>query len=221
MRTDYLDIWLLHRDDAAVPVGVIVEALNEHRVAGRIRALGGSNWTHERIAEANDYAEKRGLVPFVASSPNFSLAAQVEDPWGKGSVTLSGPENAPARAWYRKTQMPAFAWSSLARGFFSGRVTRESFAKNPDILDGAARKAYAYETNFKRLDRVRELAKEKGLTVPQIALAYVLSQPLNLFAIIGAENREEFAANVEASSVKLTEGDMKCLNLEDDERRSP
>lgn len=214
LRTSYVDIWLFHRDDRSLPVGPLVEALNEHHGAGRIRAFGASNWTHERIAEANEYAAKHGLIPFAASSPNYSLAAQVEDPWGKGSVTLSGPENAAARAWYEKTRMPVFAWSSLARGFFSGRVSREAFAADPGILDGAARKAYAHETNFERLDRARELAKEKGLTVPQIALAYVLGSRMDGFPIVGAASRDEFAANVEASTVKLREAEMKWLDLE-------
>ncbi|NQT52881.1 aldo/keto reductase, partial [bacterium] len=62
LRSDYIDLYLLHRDDPDVPVGPIVEALNEHRAAGRIRAFGGSNWTHTRIAEANAYADAHGLV---------------------------------------------------------------------------------------------------------------------------------------------------------------
>jgi aryl-alcohol dehydrogenase-like predicted oxidoreductase len=115
LRTDYIDIYMLHRDDPEVPVGSIVEALNEHHAAGRVRAFGGSNWTHERIGAANEHAEAHGLVPFAASSPNYSLAAQVQDPWGGGSVTLSGPEAEPARQWYRGNQMAVFAWSSLAR----------------------------------------------------------------------------------------------------------
>ncbi|MBM3210838.1 aldo/keto reductase, partial [Candidatus Poribacteria bacterium] len=67
LKTDYIDIYLLHRDDPDVPVGPIVECLNEHLRAGRIKAFGGSNWRHERIQEANDYAQSHGLVPFTAS----------------------------------------------------------------------------------------------------------------------------------------------------------
>ena len=67
LRTDYVDLYLLHRDDPSVPVGPIVEALNEHLTAGRIRAFGGSNWSAERIRKANEYAKAHGLVPFSAS----------------------------------------------------------------------------------------------------------------------------------------------------------
>jgi aryl-alcohol dehydrogenase-like predicted oxidoreductase len=220
LKTDYIDIYLLHRDDPDVPVGPIVECLNEHLQAGRINAFGGSNWRHERIQEANEYAEAHGLVPFTASSPNFSLAEQVDDPWGPGCVGLGGPKEVKAREWYQKTQMPVFAYSSLGRGFFSGRINRENFAelKEKGVIDGACLRAYCHEVNFKRLDRVQILAKEKGMTVPQIATAYIMNQPINAFALIGAASREEFQANVEASKLKLTIEEIEWLDLRRESR---
>ena len=116
LRSDYIDLYLLHRDDPAVPVGPIVEALNEHHAAGRIHAFGGSNWTPERLAEANEYADQRGLVPFAASSPNFSLADQIAEPW-KDCLSIAGPSQAAAREWYAEHDMPLFTWSSVARLF--------------------------------------------------------------------------------------------------------
>src|SRR5947209_7465630 len=68
-----IDLYLLHRDNPAVPVGPIVDCLNRHRSAGRIRAFGGSNWSTQRLDEANGYAASRGLAGFVASSPNLAL----------------------------------------------------------------------------------------------------------------------------------------------------
>jgi aryl-alcohol dehydrogenase-like predicted oxidoreductase len=219
LQTDYIDLYLLHRDDPDVPVGPIVEALNEHWQAGRIRAFGGSNWTHERIEEANGYAREHGLRSFTASSPNYGLAEQVLDPWGGGCVTLSGPQNAEARAWYRANRMPVFAYSSLARGFFSGRITRESFARDnfertSEMLDRACRTAYCHEVNFRRLERAMALAEELGVTVPQIALAYVLHDPLDVYPLVGAANGDEFAQNVQALDVSLTEAQRAWLNLE-------
>jgi aryl-alcohol dehydrogenase-like predicted oxidoreductase len=134
--TDYIDIYLLHRDDLEQPVGPIVEELNKHFRSGKIRSFGGSNWTHQRLQEANDYAKEHGLEPFRVSSPNYSLAEQACEPWAPGCVTVSGPEGEEARAWYADNQMPVFAYSSLARGFFSGRVTKERFlAEQGKFLD--------------------------------------------------------------------------------------
>jgi aryl-alcohol dehydrogenase-like predicted oxidoreductase len=218
LQTDYVDIYMLHRDDPDVPVGPIVEALNEHRDAGRIRAFGGSNWRHERIQQANDYAAANGLVPFTASSPHYSLAEQVDDPWGPGCVGLSGPYETAARAWYEATQLPVFAYSSLGRGFFSGRITRENFSEIAETMDQACRKAYCHEANFQRLDRAQVMAEEKGVTIAQIALAYVMNQPLNLFALVGAANREEAEANVQGATLELTDAEVAWLDLRQDDR---
>lgn len=213
LKTDYIDIYLLHRDDPAVPVGPIMEVLNEHLRAGEIKAFGGSNWRHERLQEANDYARSHGLVPFAASSPNFGLAVQVKDPWGPGCVSLSGPKEAGARAWYGENQMPVFAYSSLARGLFSGRITRENFESIKDSIDKVCLNAYCYEENFQRLDRTRILAAEKGLTVPQVALAYLMNQPLNTFALVGAANGDEFKACADALDVELSSAEIEWLDL--------
>src|SRR5690606_33885185 len=98
LKTDTIDMYLLHRDDPSVPVGPIMEVLNEHHAAGRIRSFGGPSWAVARLREAAAYAEKHDLVPFVASSPQFSLAVQREAPW-RGCITVAGPETAAARAW--------------------------------------------------------------------------------------------------------------------------
>jgi aryl-alcohol dehydrogenase-like predicted oxidoreductase len=214
LQTDYVDVYLLHRDDPSLPVGPIVEALNEHWRAGRIRVFGGSNWTHERIQEANDYAAAHGLQPFGASSPNFGLAEQVFDPWGPGCVTLSGPQNVEPRAWYHANQMPVFAYSSLARGFFSGRITPDNYEQTKSMLDRACLTAYCHDVNFERLRRAIVLAEEKNVTVPQIALAFILHSPLNVFPLVGAANRDEYAQNVAALDLSLTVNERAWLNLE-------
>ena len=212
-----IDLYLLHRDDVAVPVGPIVEALNDHLRAGKIRAFGGSNWSHERIAESNAYAGDHDLVPFVASSPQFSLVEQVDEPW-PGCISISGPANTAARDWYQANQMAVFAWSSLAGGFLSGEFTRDSSGDLPEEVAARARRSYGTDANFERLDRARTLAADLGLTVPQIALAYTLSQPLNLFAIAGSESREEFAANASACDVRLSPAALAWLDLRKETR---
>lgn len=208
--TDYIDLYLLHRDNPAVPVGPIIETLNEHLRAGRIRAFGGSNWTYQRIQEANRYAAEHSLTPFVVSSPNFSLADQLRPPWA-GCISISGAQGEAARQWYAQQKLALFTWSSLAGGFFSGRFRRDNLKSFQAPLDKLCVQCYCDEANFQRLDRVQALAAQKMLSVPQIALAYVMSQPLNIFALVGCQTPSEFAENVTASDLKLSAAEIATL----------
>ena len=217
LKTDQIEIYVLHRDNPALPVGPIVEVLNEHHRAGKIGVFGGSNWTHERVREANEYAAANGLVPFGVSSPNFSLAKQFQPPWA-GCITVSGPAGEAGRAWYRERGIPLFTWSSLAGGFFSGRFSRTNLDQFSTHLDEVCIRAYCYEPNFQRLDRARELATERGLTIPQIAIAYVLAQPDNIFPLVGCTTGEEFRQNAAALELKLTDQELTWLDLRADAR---
>ena len=146
-------------------VGPIVEVLNEHISAGRIRAFGGSNWTAGRIAEANDYAAAHDLVGFAASSPNFSLAVPRQVPWA-GCLSIAGPAGQAERAWYARTGPPVLFWSSLAGGFFSGRFRRDNLESFQDYFDELVVRCYCTEENFRRLDWAEGLARQLGLTIP-------------------------------------------------------
>ena len=218
LRTDTIDIWMFHRDDPAQPVGPLVDTLNAAVERGTIRAFGASNWTRERIQEADDYAARHGLISFAASSPNFSLAEQVDSPWGTDCVTISGPANESQRAWYRETQLPVFTWSSLARGFFSGRLSRARFDEVRDEFEEHVIRCYVTEDNWRRLDRAETLAEEKGLSIPQIALSYVLSQPMNTFALVGAHTKDEIAAHIKALNGSLTAKEQEWLDLKRESR---
>lgn len=191
LHTDYIDIYLLHRDDPEVPAGNVVEIFNAMHAEGKIGAFGGSNWTHERIAEANEYAYKHNLIPFTVSSPNYGLADQMEDPWGGGCVTISGPSNESAREWYRENQMPVIAYSSLGRGLFSGKLKSSDIENADKYLDPAAMKGYGYPENYERLRRCEELAEAKGVSVPQIAMAWIFGQNLNTFAVVSTSKPRE------------------------------
>lgn len=217
LKTDYIDLYLLHRDDPTKPVGPIVEVLNEHKAAGKIHAFGGSNWATVRIVEANEYAAKHNLTPFVAASPNFSLAVQAQAPW-PNCISISGPQMEGERQWYIQHNMPLFTWSSLAGGFFSGRFRRDNLDSFTSGLDKLAVTTYCTEENFKRLERAQTLADEKGLTVTQVAMAYVFSVPLNIFALVGCATPDEFRANLAASEIKLTPEEVAWLELRTDER---
>ena len=210
LGTDYIDLYLLHRDDPSVPVGPIVEALDAHRKAGRIHAYGGSNWSAERIAEANYYAEAHGLTPFSASSPHLSLAEQLEAPW-EDCISITGAANAGQRAWYQEHQFPLFCWSSLAGGWFSGRLSRANQAAHADELYV---RCYASEDNWQRVERCGHLASVKGCAIAQVALAWVLHQPYDVFPLIAAYTPEEFQSCAGALAIPLSDEECAWLNLE-------
>ncbi|HEY3332041.1 MAG TPA: aldo/keto reductase [Capsulimonadaceae bacterium] len=212
LGVEHIDIYILHRDDPSVPVGPIVEVLNKHQKAGNIGAFGGSNWTHTRIKEANEYAAANGLVPFAISNPNFSVVDMVEEPWSE-CVSIAGTQGREAREWYAaQKDLVLFTWSTLAGGFLSGRVTREN--KDSDEWNsGLVKRCYFSDDNFTRLDRVREIGAKKGLSVPQVALAYVLSQPGNIHTLIAPVTPDEIAQNVAALDVTLTADEIAYLEL--------
>ena len=91
LRTDHIDVYLLHRDDPGTPISEYMTCLNECKAAGKIRCFGVSNWTVARITEANAWAAAHGMEGFSVSSPHYGLAVQEADPWGGGCVTVSGP----------------------------------------------------------------------------------------------------------------------------------
>ena len=128
LGVEHVDLYCMHRDNPEVPVGEFVDVFNEHKVAGRITAFGGSNWTTQRIDEANEYARAKGLTPMTLSSPNFSLATWNAPMWA-GCTTAS---DAASRAWHTQNQMPLFAWSSQAAGYFTGRLLAPDIATHPD-----------------------------------------------------------------------------------------
>src|SRR5579871_6711581 len=185
LQTDYADIYLLHRDDPNVPVGPLVECLNEHRRDGRVRVFGGSNWLPARLQEANEYAARYGLQGFSASSEQMCLAEDKEPMWG-GCVVV----DAAARQWHTQHQFPLFPWSSQANGLFTGRFT-------PDNLDNANMvRVYYNDRNWERLRRAEELATQKGCTANNIALAWVMHQPFPIFPLIGPHNVEELRSSL-------------------------
>ena len=204
LQTD-LDIYMMHRDNVNVPVGEFVDCLNEHVRAGRMRLFGGSNWTCERLDAANAYARKKGLQGFSVSSPNFALAQWNEPMWA-ACVMASDPAS---RAWYARTQMPLFSWSSQASGLFTGRYSPKDHS-NREVV-----RVWYNTDNFKRLKRAQQLARKKKVTALQIALAYVLDQPgLNIYALIGPASLEEIRTSLAALTVELTPAELRWLNLE-------
>ncbi len=189
-----VDLYLLHRDDPAVEVGEIVDALDAHRRAGAIRAFGVSNWTLPRIDEANAYAAERGVAGIACNSPHLSLAVQNEPPWA-GCLSAADAES---RAWHGRTGMPLLAWSAQAAGFFAGAPTR--------VYDNAP--------NRERRERAARLGRERGASANAVALAWVLAQPFPTVAVVGPHSVEHLNASLEALEVELSAEEARWLNLE-------
>lgn len=218
MNTDYIDIYLLHRDDESKPVGPIIETLNSLAAGGKIKCFGGSNWTHNRIDEINEYAYAHNLQPFSVTSPYFGLAVQVENPFIGKCVGISGEQGKEAREYYTAKNMPVISYSSIGAGFFSGKIKSSDPEGAVKILSESTVKGYCSADNFKRLRRAEILAEEKGKTVTQIALAWVIKQKMPVFPIVGTSRPSAMAENIEAAGIELSEKEIEWLALESDGR---
>ncbi len=202
LKTDYVDIYFMHRDNTDVPVGEFVDAMDAEVKAGRIRGIfGGSNWTRARFDEAIAYAQKNGKAAPAALSNNFSLAEMLDPIWA-GCVAASDDE---WKAWLNAKQIPNFAWSSQGRGFFTDRAGRD---KRDD--EELVRVWYS-DRNFGRRDRAIELAQKLGRSPIHIALAYVVAQPFPVIPLIGPRTVAELADSLSALDIKLTPEQVKWL----------
>ncbi len=205
LQTSRIDLYLLHRDDAAVPVGPLLATLEEHRRTGTIGAYGASNWSVARLDDAREAAHAQGVAGFSASSPHLSLAVPARPPY-PGAVSACDPDS---RSWYSRRQLAVLAWSAQAGGFFvdpaAGAV--------PEAVPAAV---YAGGGNAERRRRAQELAGRKGCEANAIALAWVLHQPFPTFATIGPRTVGELRSSLLALDVDLSHDEVRWLNLETD-----
>ncbi|AGB69508.1 MULTISPECIES: aldo/keto reductase [Rhizobium] len=202
LKTDYVDIYFMHRDNTDVPVGEFVDAMDAEVKAGRIRGiLGGSNWTRARFDEAIAYAQKNGKTAPAALSNNFSLAEMLDPIWA-GCVAASDDE---WKTWLNAKQIPNFAWSSQGRGFFTDRAGRDKRDEEELV------RVWYSDRNFGRRDRAIELAQKLGRNPIHIALAYVVAQPFPVIPLIGPRTIAELEDSLSALDIKLTPEQVKWL----------
>ena len=210
LGTDYIDLYLLHRDNPRLPVVKIMETLNEVLGRGRVHAFGASNWEYDRIDAANEYAYKYGLKGFSAISNNISLAVPAGSFYpGLVSTDTSG------EIWHQKTEIPLVSWSPMARGFFTGRYTRNMCKDLDKIENGFTKRMieiYGTPENFNRLRRAQDLGEKKGgYSATEVALAWVLNRPYPLAAMVGPHTVEHLKSCVNASLLRLSESEMEYL----------
>lgn len=194
LQTERVDIYWLHRDDPSRPVGDIMETLTDLVERGMTAYTGVSNWKLERIREANEYAAAHSLVGIYANQPQFSLARQmvVEDD------TLVQMDAEMYRA-HIASQMPCMAFSSQAKGFMTKMAQQ-----GENALSDKAKRRYYYPENLRTLEIAKQIAKETGLSVNAVALAYLTSQPFPVFPIAGMSRMEHVEALKEAGDAVLT-----------------
>ena len=186
---DTLDVFMLHRDDPAVPVAAFGEALLGEVDRGSIRSFGVSNWSLDRFQALRSQlgSQSRHLVAY---SNHFSLAEMVTPPW-PGCLAMDKSDV----ATLVRAGISPLAWASLATGYFAGRHCP----------------AWASEENARRRERAGQLAEEKGTTPTAVALAYVLGQSGEVLSVVGTRSEAHLAELLAATSIEVTPSELAWL----------
>lgn len=203
---DTIDLYWLHADNPAAPVGPIIDALVAEQEAGRIRWFGASNWSPERILEANAYARSVGNPGFVAVQPFWGLAkpeprAAMQQGYGYYY------EDGFAAAHQAGLAMVPYAGQS--RGFFT-KADRDGIDKVPEPVKAM----YADPVNATRLKAVQGVAQRHGVNINAVVLSYLLSQPLQTIPIFGASSPEQIEDSVKAAALSLSPQELAELRGE-------
>ncbi|MFA6690070.1 MAG: aldo/keto reductase [Sphaerochaetaceae bacterium] len=203
LGTDHVDLWFLHRDDPRIGVDEIIDMLDEFVTTGLTFQIGASNWSHERIAEANEYAKRNGRHMFTASEIQWSLAVCTPDQWGDDTIVCMDDT---AHAWYRKQQIPVFCYASQAKGLFSKIIAGEA-----DTLSERARTRFLTDENLERVDRCAALSKELGVSPAALCVAYITSQNIPTVAIVGSSKVDQLQDTLSMADLELTQEQIAFL----------
>ena len=193
LRTDYVDLYQCHRYDWDTPLEETMEALTRAVDSGKTRYIGFSEWPAERIQAAVDLSRERGFTPFVSSQPQYSLL------WRQPEE-----EVIPLCAANGISQI---VWSPLGQGVLSGKYDpdqpppKDSRAASDEM--GGFMDRLMQPDVLRAVQRLKPIAEEAGLTLPQFALAWVLREPNVASAIIGASRPEQVRENAGASGVVI------------------
>ncbi len=226
LRVDTIDLYWLHRDDPATPVNAIIDALNTHVRAGKLRYLGVSNWRVARIREANAYAASSSQAGFVANQPMWNVA--VVDPAGVADKTMAIMD-ADMHAFHNSTQMACVPFSSQAGGLFAklGRPASDRLARalsgGPRALARTAyitmrsmlagnRPMYPVQPNQRRRAALLQVARARGLTLSQVVLGYLIAQPFPTIPIVGCRTQDQLKDSLTAIAAHLTAADLAVIN---------
>ena len=200
LRTDYIDLYYLHRDNVDIGVEEIISWMNDFVAMGKIRYFGCSNWRVERIREAQQYAAGSGQMGFCANQPLWNVGCYSMKPQADGTMAVMDKETI---EFQRETQLAAIPYSSQAAGFFSKLASGD---------ESATRSGYASETNLSLFATIKKLAGKYGVPVSQIVLSYLISQPMAVIPVFSSSSIEQLEDTISGAEIELSAGDVKLLD---------
>ncbi len=210
MGLETIEFYWLHRDDETKPVEEIIDLLEKLKKEGKIRYYGLSNYKAYRMEQARSYARSIGSKGPYAISDQWSMASVNE-----GKNVNPDPMLAQVKKeeyeWHLRTQTPAIPFSSTAMGFFekmkkagvkveNGRVLSEG---NRELIASSLWDAYYNEDNLRKYEILLSLQKETGHSLQALSLAYLISQPFQVFPVGAVRNVEQLRSLLEAGDIEL------------------
>jgi 1-deoxyxylulose-5-phosphate synthase len=195
LELDYVDLYQIHRWDPRTPIGETMEALHDVVKAGKARYIGASSMYAWQFAKAQAVASTR----FVSMQNHYNLVYREEE---REMIPLCRAEN-----------VGLIPWSPLARGFLTGSRKRGDNAGGTlrAKTDEYAHGLYYKDSDFDVVDRVAEIARERGVNNAQVALAWVFAQPGVTAPIVGASKLQHLEDALHALQVKLTPDEVRSL----------
>jgi 1-deoxyxylulose-5-phosphate synthase len=198
LGTDYVDLYQIHRLDPDTPLEETLLALHDVVRAGKARYIGASSMWSWQFASALHLAERNGWTRFVSMQNHYNLVYREEE---REMLPLCRAEG-----------IGVIPWSPLARGFLAGnRRNADKGDTERARTDDFAHRLYYAESDFRIVDHVAALARERGVAPAQIALAWILHQPGITAPIVGASKAEQLEQAVGALDIALSPDDLRRL----------
>ncbi|MDB6113947.1 MAG: aldo/keto reductase, partial [Lacunisphaera sp.] len=203
LHIDVIDLYWLHRDDLTRPVEHFIDLLNTFQREGKIRAFGGSNWSAARLRAAHDYAKRSGQEGFVASQPLWCLgSAQARPASDPGLVKF----DAAAYEFHRETAMAVLPYTSQAKGFYA-KLALPREQQPADLRQND----FHTPPNLAAAALAGQIARQRGVGLNAVVLAYLWSRPFPVLPIIGPRSIAQLEDCLAALPVRLSAAELQLL----------